>query len=198
MIVERARHTAAAAAVFLGCLLVAYDTTAGDAAAGARLSAARCASCHLSTETIHATAPLLEGQPRAYFIAQWRAFRERARTAPVMVSLAAELSEQDVDDLAEHYAALAPPRPSQSSGSDAGRALAHRLRCARCHGPALQGTNDGAPRLSGQKAPYTAWSLQLMRRGTRTHGTAAKPDPLIADLSNEEIESLAAHLASLP
>jgi hypothetical protein len=27
--------------------------------------------------------------------------------------------------------------------------------------------------------------------------TAAKPDPLLADLSNAEIESLAAHLASL-
>ena len=197
MIAERARHTAAAAAV-LGCLLVAHDTAAGDAAAGARLSAARCVSCHSSTETIHATAPLLEGQPKAYFISQWRAFRERERTAPVMVSLAVELSEQDVDDLAEHYAPLVPPRPSQSSGSDAGRALANRLRCGGCHGPALQGTNAGAARLSGQKARYTTWSLQLMRSGTRSHGTAAKPDPLVADLSNEEIESLAAHLASLP
>ena len=44
---------------------------------------------------------------------------------------------------------------------------------------------------------YTAWSLQLMRSGTRPHGTAAKPDPLLANLSNAEIESLAAHLASL-
>jgi cytochrome c553 len=36
-----------------------------------------------------------------------------------------------------------------------------------------------------------------MRGGTRSHGTAAKPDPLVASLSNDEIESLAAHLASL-
>jgi hypothetical protein len=36
-----------------------------------------------------------------------------------------------------------------------------------------------------------------MRGGTRSHGTAAKPDPLLVDLSNTEIESLAAHLASL-
>ena len=90
-----------------------------------------------------------------------------------------------------------PPRAAESSGSDAGRALADRLRCADCHGPALQGTNAGAARLAGQKARYTAWSLQLMRGGTRSHGTAAKPDPLLADLSNAEIESLAAHLASL-
>ena len=193
MISSRARHAVPAAALS-GCLLVAYGTATGDPAAGERLAAARCVSCHSSTETIH---PLLEGQPKAAFIAQWRAFRERKRTAPVMVSLAAELSEQDVDDLAEHYAALLPPRAPESSGSDAGRALADRLGCADCHGPALQGTNAGAARLAGQKARYTAWSLQLMRGGTRSHGTAAKPDPLLAELSNAEIESLAAHLASL-
>lgn len=196
MIADRARNASAAAALS-GCLLVAHGTAAGGAAAGAELAAARCASCHASAETSHAILPLLEGQPKAYFMAQWQAFRERRRTAPVMVNLAAELSEQDVNDLAEHYAALLPPRAAQSAGSNAGRALADRLRCADCHGPALQGTSAGAARLAGQKAGYTAWSLQLMRSGSRPHGTGAKPDPLLAGLSNAEIESLAAHLASL-
>jgi cytochrome c553 len=197
VIADHARDTVTTV-VLSGCMLIAHGAAAGDAAAGARLAAARCISCHSSTETIHATLPLLEGQPKAYFIAQWRAFRERTRTAPVMVSLAAELSEPDVDNLAEHYAALLPPRAAPSAGNDdAGRALADRLRCAGCHGPAMQGTNAGAARLAGQKARYTAWSLQLMRSGTRSHGTAAKPDPLLAALSNAEIESLAAHLASL-
>ena len=98
MISSRARHAVPAAALS-GCLLVAHGTAAGDAAAGAQLAAARCVSCHSSTEAIHSIVPLLEGQPKAYFIAQWRAFRERKRTAPVMVSLTAELSEQDVNDL---------------------------------------------------------------------------------------------------
>ncbi len=191
-----ARLTAVAVAL-LGCLLVAHGAAAGDPVAGARLAAARCVSCHSSTETIHSMLPILEGQPKAAFKAQWRAFRERKRTAPVMVSLAEQLSEQDVDDLAEHYAALLPPRAPESTGSDAGRALADRLRCADCHGPALQGTNAGAARLAGQKARYTVWSLQLMRGGNRSHGTATKPDPLLAELSNADIESLAAHLASL-
>ena len=195
-IADLARH-AAAAAVLSGGLLVTHGTAAGDAAAGARLAAARCASCHASTETIHATLPLLEGQPKAAFVAQWRAFRERNRTAPVMVSLAQELSDRDVDDLAEHYAALLPPPAPESSGSDAGRALADRLRCADCHGPALQGTSAGVARLAGQKARYTVWSLQMMRGGARSHGAAAKPDQLLANLSNAEIESLAAHFASV-
>lgn len=141
--------------------------------------------------------PLLEGQPREYFLAQWRAFRERRRTAPVMVSLTAELSEQDVNDLAEHYAALLPPRSSQPPGSDVGRALADRLRCGECHGSAFEGTRAGAPRLAGQRARYTAWSLQLMRGGSRSHGNSAKTDPLLASLSNTEIDALAAHFESL-
>jgi hypothetical protein len=37
-----------------------------------------------------------------------------------------------------------------------------------------------------------------MRGGTRAHGTAPKPDPLLASLGNAEIEALAAHFASLP
>jgi cytochrome c553 len=37
-----------------------------------------------------------------------------------------------------------------------------------------------------------------MQDGTRSHGTAEKPDPLLAGLSNAEIVSLAAHFASLP
>src|ERR687898_734222 len=99
MISSRARHAVAAAALS-ACLLSAQGTAIGDPAAGERLAAARCVSCHSSTETI-SMLPLLEGQPKAAFIAQWRAFRERKRTAPVMVNLADELSEQEVNDLAE-------------------------------------------------------------------------------------------------
>jgi cytochrome c553 len=141
--------------------------------------------------------PLLEGQPKAAFIAQWRAFRDGARTAPAMVSLAQQLSEQDVNDLAEYYATLSPPRGPQSPSDDTGRVLAERLRCADCHGAALQGTAAGAARLAGQRARYIVWSLQLMRGGTRQHGSAAKPDPLFASLSNADMESLAAHVESL-
>jgi cytochrome c553 len=197
MIAGDHRHALPAAAL-CACLLAAHSMARGDPAAGERLAAERCVSCHASAETIHSIVPLLEGQPKAAFIAQWRAFRERKRTAPVMLSLAERLTEQEVNDLADHYAARLPPRSSTSAGSEAGRALADRLRCAGCHGPALQGTNAGAARLAGQKARYTIWSLQQMRSGTRAHGTAAKPDPLLGNLTNDEIESLAAHFASLP
>jgi cytochrome c553 len=185
------------AATLASFLFFAQGAVAGDATAGARLAAARCASCHSSSQGIHSMLPLLEGQPKTYFIAQWGAFRDRKRTAPIMVGLAAELSKKDVDDLAEHYAALVPTHPVQLPGSDAGRELADRLHCASCHGPSLQGTATGAARLAGQKAGYTTWSLQLMRGGNRSHGAAGSPDPLLATLSNADMEALAAYFASI-
>jgi cytochrome c553 len=194
--VNRAWHPAATAALF-GGLLAAHTAAVADVAAGARIAAARCASCHLSTEAIHSTVPLLEGQPRAFFLSQWREFRERRRTAPVMVNLAAEMSAKDVADLADYYAAQVPAANAQTQGSDAGRALADLMQCASCHGAAMQGSSAGAARLAGQKVRSMAWALQMMRGGTRSHGTAAKPDPLLASLSNADIEALAAHFASL-
>ena len=116
-----------------------------------------------------------------------------------MVAFANEFSEQDLSALAGYYAARQPARldpiddPAQI---DAGRSKAAAQRCAQCHGPALQGSTSGAARLAGQKPRYTAWSLQLMRSGARTHGP--RPDPLLSDLSNDDIEALAAWFASLP
>ena len=190
-------QAARAAALAGGSLLVVCGNATADATVGKQLATARCITCHSSNETFHAVVPLLEGQPKAAFIAQWRAFRERQRTAPVMVSLAMELGEQDVESLAEHYATLLPPATSPSSGSESGRTLAARLGCSDCHGPEMRGSDSGAARLAGQKARYIVWSLQLMRGGLRSHGAAPKPDPLLAQLSNEDIESLAAHFASL-
>jgi cytochrome c553 len=193
---DRVRRFGATAGLF-ACLMAAQGSAAADSTEGAKLAAVRCVSCHASKEPMHSMLPLLEGQPKAYFLAQWRAFRARKRTAPVMVSLANELNEKAVNDLAVHYAAQLPPRTAEAPGSDAGRVLADRLECAACHGPAFAGTNAGAARLAGQRARYTAWSLQLMRGGTRSHGDAAKPDPLLAGLTNADIDALAAHFESL-
>jgi cytochrome c553 len=179
-------------------LLAMHGARAGDAAAGARLAAARCASCHASAQPTHAMVPRLEGQPKAAFLAQWRSFRERTRTAPIMISLADELSQRDVENLAEYYAGLRPPRVEALPGSPAGLALSERMRCTSCHGPALEGSSTGTPRLAGQRARYTAWTLQSMRSGNRPHGEGVARDPLLSELSNSDIEALAEHFASLP
>ena len=152
--------------------------------------------CH-SAEA-QATSPLLEGQPEAYFIAQMRAFREHRRTNPPMVAFANDLADEDLSALASYYAAREPAQlnpVADPAQIEAGKSKADGLRCTQCHGPALEGSKSGAARLAGQKPRYTAWTLHMMKSGIRTHGPSR--DPMLSDLTNDDIDALAAWFASV-
>jgi cytochrome c553 len=187
------RASCAIAVLLVSCLV--HGTATADAVAGARLAAERCVSCHSSSVPAR---PLLEGQPKAYLVAQLRAFRERKRSKPAMVDIMVALSDQEIDGIAEYYSRGEPKPPDAALDPaliEAGKSKASAMRCGQCHGPALRGSEPGAARLAGQKPRYTAWALQMMKSGVRPH--AGGKDPRIADLSNDDIESLAEFFASL-
>lgn len=87
-------------------LLSAPAFAAGDAAAG-KSKAAVCAACHgaegISAMDIY---PNLAGQKEAYLVKQMKAFRDGERTDPIMAPMAKPLSDQDIEDLAAHFAGL--------------------------------------------------------------------------------------------
>jgi cytochrome c553 len=141
---------------------------------------------------------LLAGQPRAYLVAQLHAFRERTRSKPAMADVMAALTEQEIQDLAEHYSERESNPPAvviDPALIEAGRSKASAMHCARCHGPTLRGSESGAARLAGQKPAYTAWSLHRMKSGARPHGGGR--DPLLSGLTDDEIDALSAFFASL-
>ena len=99
------------AALALGAVLLAWPRTAvavGDADAGAA-KAALCAACHgqngISSNPLW---PSLAGQQEAYLAKQIKAFRDGERVDVSMQPFVANLTDQDVEDLAAHYAALSP------------------------------------------------------------------------------------------
>ena len=99
------------AAVAIGALLLMWPRTAvavGDAEAGAA-KAALCAACHgqngISGNPLW---PSLAGQQEAYLAKQIKAFRDGERVDVSMQPFVANLTDQDVEDLAAHYAGLAP------------------------------------------------------------------------------------------
>ena len=99
------------AALALGALLLMWPRNAvavGDADAGAA-KAALCAACHgqngISGNPLW---PSLAGQQEAYLAKQIKAFRDGERVDVSMQPFVANLTDQDVEDLAAYYAGLSP------------------------------------------------------------------------------------------
>ena len=66
--------------------------------------------------------------------------------------------------------------------------------CASCHGPAGNSANPEWPKLAGQHAKYTAKQIRDFKTGvTRNNALMA---PMIAGLSDQDIEDIAAYYAA--
>ncbi len=79
---------------------------AGDAAAGKK-KAATCVGCHgVDGISMIPLYPNLKGQKAAYTAKQLRAFRDKTRKDPVMSPMSANLTDQDIEDLAAYYESL--------------------------------------------------------------------------------------------
>ncbi|HEY3487979.1 MAG TPA: cytochrome c [Gammaproteobacteria bacterium] len=65
--------------------------------------------------------------------------------------------------------------------------------CMGCHGPAGNSPNPGTfPKTAGLEAAYIIVQLKAFRSGERTNPMMT---PMVRDLSDQEISSLAAYLA---
>lgn len=81
---------------------------AGDPQAGGA-KAALCAACHgMNGVSINPLWPSLAGQQEVYLANQIRAFRDGERVEVTMQPFVANLTDQDVEDLAAFYAELSP------------------------------------------------------------------------------------------
>jgi cytochrome c553 len=92
----------------IGAALSAEGTSpAGDIAAGKAVAAASCAACH-GTSGISSTAgiPHIAGQHASYIQGTLIAYQKGARKDDRMHQTVAQLSEQDIADVAAYYAGL--------------------------------------------------------------------------------------------
>lgn len=181
--------------------VLAQDRSAHDAAArGQALAVARgCGLCH-GEQGISATAmmPSLAGQHADYSVLQMVLFREGLRAVPVMQAAMAGLSDQQLTDLAEHYAALPPGPPPDRAPRDAevaaqGAAISPSRNCNACHLPSYAGRVN-VPRLAAQREDYLAAAMIAYRDNLRV-GADTQMNGLMLGLTNAEIAALAHHLA---
>jgi cytochrome c553 len=95
------------AASIAGLMLVSANASlAGDLAAG-KSRAASCSGCHgIKGISANPLWPNLAGQKDAYLAKQLKAFRDGARSDPMMTPMAKPLSDADIENLAAYYSSL--------------------------------------------------------------------------------------------
>ena len=203
---SRVRMSGATAPWFLACALLSGVAAAvEDPGARARqLVTTVCASCHgadgNSTQT---TYPKLAGLQASYIKKQIREFVSGTRRHEMMSSIAARLTEDDVQALADFFSSR-PPSP----GVDGDPRLAARGRaiyfegnvaaglpsCDGCH--AADGTGGPRfPRLAGQHADYLYKQLDDIKHGRRT--TSPLMRAVSERLSADEMRAVAVYLGGL-
>lgn len=149
-----------------------------DINAGQKIAENVCAACHgLNGVSIVPAQPNLGGQNIKYLYKQLTDFKSGHRVNGIMQSQVANLSQQDLANVAGYYASQAPwgvgygnPETNAAAtklflGGDKSRGV---IPCAGCHGPKAGGNEYAAfPRLGGQHAAYIATQLKLFRAAGR-------------------------------
>ncbi|MGX9963536.1 c-type cytochrome [Roseomonas sp. F4] len=175
-----------------------HAAQAQDARRGAEL-ADRCTACHGENgrSQMEGT-PSLAGQQAGFITIQMILFREGIRHVPVMATVAQGMADQDIEDLAAHFAALPPGppedrRPRDAALAEAGQALIGPRNCAVCHLPSLVG-REQVPRITGQREEYLLHAMQGYRDGTRV-GVDTQMNGAVFGLSDAQLTALAHYLS---
>jgi len=71
------------------------------------------------------------------------------------------------------------------------------VACATCHGPDLMGLKD-APAIAGRSPSYLARQMYDMKEGTRKGAFAVQMQPVVSQLSDDDITAIVAYVSSLP
>jgi cytochrome c553 len=165
--------------------------------------AQRCAICHGPTGISRADSPNLAGQYVSVIYKQLLDFRSGARTNAVMSPFAANLSDQDIADLATYYAYL-PRLPAYHPERQLpkpriviyGAPLRGIAPCGACHGSLDNKT--GSPWLEGQSEVYMKDQLQAFASGQRTNDINQQMRNIARVMTPQEIDEAAAYYASQP
>jgi cytochrome c553 len=180
----------------------------GDATAG-QAKAAVCGACHgMDGNSADAQYPKLAGQSEQYIVRQLTDFKSGKRQNPIMMGMAAPLSEQDMHDLGAYFATKKPlPGVADQALVEQGQTLYRQgdasrgiPACMACH--SIDGSgNPGAmyPHLAGQHAQYVEATLKAWHDGTSWGDDAhARIMPSIAaKLDAKDIAALASYIEGL-
>ena len=189
-------------------VMVGSVHAAGDAAAG-KTKALSCGGCHgMDGNSMVPTFPKLAGQGEKYIVKQIADFKANTtRQDPLMVGMAAALSDQDAADIGAYYQSqkLASAATFEEDKLMIGREIykggniqSGVPACQGCHGASGGGNAPaGYPQLAGQYTTYTLKQLKAFKDGTRSNDKNEVMRQVLAKMTDAEVEAVTHYIASL-
>ncbi|HBI68973.1 MAG TPA: cytochrome c4 [Massilia sp.] len=172
----------------------------GSVGHGATLAMA-CTMCHGARGTSPAGTPHLAGQPASATYKQLRDYASGHRVSAIMQPMVANMSDQDMRDLAAYYASLERERIVDIAPSDEqtprlvrnGDPMRNVGACSSCHSP--HAVRPATPVLEGLSGTYLRDQMHAFREGRRTNDINRQMRNAVHKLSDDEIETLAKYYA---
>lgn len=188
--------------------LASFTASAADAEAGKAKSAV-CAACHgVDGNSTNPIWPSLAGQHSSYIVKQLKDFKEGRREDASMAGMVANLSEEDMKDLAAYFESQ---RPKAVAFDGAMVEMGENIyrggitetgvaACMACHMPNGNGNGPaGWPSLKGQHPDYTVAQLKKFQDGSRANdpGEGGMMRSLVGRMSEAEMQAVAAYIAGI-
>ena len=171
-----------------------------------RVKSQVCQGCHgLRGYSVITLIPKLAGQYAHYIAKELRNYQEGTRSHQIMSAMAAFISDEDLDDIAAHFAVqkkMSGGNLAETSigknlvlNGDVGRRI---LPCVNCHGSDGKGRRPWTsifPVIGGQHKDYLRVQLNNFRNDTRSNSPVAIMNLMTRQLTDEEIEGLADYIS---
>jgi len=158
-----------------------------------------CAACHgAAGKSADPKYPILAGQTSRYLYLELRDFQEGRRSDPEMSPKAADLTRDEMRELADYFAKQKPPQQAftpDAAKAALGRAKADETLCTMCHLGGFLGQNE-IPRVAGQHYAYIVKQLSDFQARKRTND-AGNMTSVASTLNAQDIDNLAHYLAGL-
>ncbi|HWR76126.1 MAG TPA: c-type cytochrome [Thiobacillus sp.] len=179
----------------------------GDPKAAESIVNQVCAACHaVDGNSATAANPKLAGLNAEYLNKQLTEFKSGARKNAIMSGLVANLTPQDMLNLAAYFSAQ-QPKPGTSK-DQALALLGQKIyrggvqgagvpACASCHGPQGKGIPTQFPRLAGQHGDYIYTQLNSFRVGARANDGAKMMRTIATKMTDADMKAVSAYIQGL-
>ena len=210
-------------------LALAFTSTSGilhadDSINSGKEKAASCISCHGDNgNSMVSTFPKLAQQHPSYLIKQLQAYKSGTRKNPMMNAMASGLSDDDMADIADYYAAQkisvnelpildddedekkpeskASIQTIMAQGSDLYRNgdLAREVSaCIACHGPLGEGNKPAAfPAIRSQHADYLIKTLTDFKTDERSNNPENMMHMIAKKMTIDEIKDVSYRISMM-